>query len=69
MMQEGQAEVEAGDLGVVGSGKVQQSAGFTGNASQPSTGREQHVWWTSFDSCPIGVSADSCPAGAPCLRE
>ena len=21
------------------------------------------------DSCPIGVSADSCPAGAPCLRE
>ena len=22
-----------------------------------------------FDSCPIGVSADSCPAGAPCLRE
>ena len=22
-----------------------------------------------FDSCPIGVSADSCPAGAPWLRE
>ena len=21
------------------------------------------------DSCSIGVSADSCPAGAPCLRE
>ena len=24
---------------------------------------------TPFDSCPIGVSADLCPAGAPCLRE
>ena len=22
-----------------------------------------------FDSCPLGVSADSCPAGAPWLRE
>ena len=22
-----------------------------------------------FDSCPIGVSADLCPAGAPWLRE
>ena len=21
------------------------------------------------DSCPIGVSADSCPAGAPWMRE
>ena len=21
--------------------------------------------WRHFDSCPIGVSADSCPAGAP----
>ena len=23
----------------------------------------------SSNSCPIGVSVDSCPAGAPCLRE
>ena len=22
-----------------------------------------------IESCPIGVSADSCPASAPCLRE
>ena len=22
-----------------------------------------------IDSCPIGVSADSCPAGAPWMRE
>ena len=21
------------------------------------------------DSCPIGVSANSCPSGVPCLRE
>ena len=23
----------------------------------------------TFDSCPIGVSADLCSAGAPCLRK
>ena len=25
--------------------------------------------WKVHDSCPIGVSADSCPAGAPWMRE
>ena len=43
----------------------------------PSSGSGNGTIWfgvrspatTPFDSCPIGVSADSCPAGAPWLRD
>ena len=30
---------------------------------------EEQLWYRLYDSCPIGVSADSCPAGAPWMRE
>ena len=46
MMQEGQFEVEAEVTGAVESGGVQQYVGSDEHASQPSTGREQHVWWS-----------------------
>ena len=48
MMQEGQAGVEVEDPDAARSNEVQQSASSTGNASQPSAGREQRVWWTMF---------------------
>ena len=56
---------------------------FLGGASQGGRGIRKVVKWTFelrtefatsfkfrkvFDSCPVGVSADSCPAGAPLIE-